>query len=93
NYLIPTTPPKTPPQIHQQPQTQLLTQYHSFKPLRTPLQQIPHAKIPPLISTHYYPKQYFPPLKICQPTPTSNTSTHIQIKPTYVPLFFYFIQS
>lgn len=87
-YLIATTAAKRAREIDEQPETELLSEYHSFKPVGRALEEIADGKIRPVISSDYYGKEWFRPLKICEARRTSNTSRHIQIKRTYVGVFF-----
>ena len=91
-YVIATTAAKRAREIDEQPETELLSEQHSFKPVGRALEEIADGKIRPVISSDYYGKEQFRPLKICEARRTSNTSRHIQIKRTYVGVFFQFIQ-
>ena len=56
-YLIATTAAKRAREIDEQPETELLSEYHSFKPVGRALEEIADGKIRPVISSDYYGKE------------------------------------
>ncbi|MGT0299167.1 DNA-directed RNA polymerase subunit omega [Staphylococcus aureus] len=57
-YLIATTiAAKRAREIDEQPETELLSEYHSFKPVGRALEEIADGKIGPVISSDYYGKE------------------------------------
>ncbi|HFG0267392.1 TPA: DNA-directed RNA polymerase subunit omega [Staphylococcus aureus] len=56
-YLIATTAAKRAREIDVQPETELLSEYHSFKPVGRALEEIADGKIRPVISSDYYGKE------------------------------------
>ncbi|HHB5442284.1 TPA: DNA-directed RNA polymerase subunit omega [Staphylococcus aureus] len=54
-YLIATA--KRAREIDEQPETELLSEYHSFKPVGRALEEIADGKIRPVISSDYYGKE------------------------------------
>ncbi|EHJ08776.1 DNA-directed RNA polymerase subunit omega [Staphylococcus simiae] len=53
-YLIATTAAKRARELDEHPETALLTEYHSYKPVGKALEEIADGKIRPIISSDYY---------------------------------------